>query len=88
MITFSSVQVRFIPKLIPSRLPKNQTCGKNSVWGDYGINKLNAEKDLLDTVQKCVYSSSAIFFYGMYENLYREAFPFDCAILDRKFLHS
>lgn len=63
---------------------ENQTCGKNSVWGDYGINKLNAEKYLLDTVQNA-YILRPPYFYGMYENLYREAFPFDCAILDRKF---
>ena len=25
------------------------------------------------------------YFYGIYENLYREAFPFDCAMLDRPF---
>lgn len=72
------------PETNPQPFAENQTCGKNSVWGDYGINKLNAEKYLLDTVQN-TYILRPPYFYGMYENLYREAFPFDCAILDRKF---
>lgn len=63
---------------------ENQTCGKNSVWGDYGINKLNAEKYLLDNVPNA-YILRPPYFYGVYENLYREAFAFDCATLDRKF---
>lgn len=61
-----------------------QLCGKNSVWGDYGINKLNAEKYLHSKFSNA-YILRPPYFYGIYENLYREAFPFDCAMQDRTF---
>ena len=63
---------------------EEQACGQNSVWGDYGINKLMAEQYLINHCPD-VYILRPPYFYGMYENLYREAFPFDCAELDRKF---
>lgn len=63
---------------------EEQTCGKNSVWGDYGVNKLNAEKYLQEKFPSA-YILRPPYFYGIYENLYREAFPFDCAMQDRPF---
>lgn len=63
---------------------EEQECGANSVWGDYGLNKLKAEKLLRDEVPNA-YILRPPYFYGVYENLYREAFPFDCAMLNRKF---
>lgn len=63
---------------------EEQACGQNSVWGDYGINKLMAEQYLINHCPDA-YILRPPYFYGMYENLYREAFPFDCAELDRKF---
>ncbi len=63
---------------------ENQPCGKNSIWGDYGINKLKAEQYLTKNVENA-YILRPPYFYGVYENLYREAFPFDCAIADRAF---
>lgn len=63
---------------------EKQSCGNNSVWGDYGTNKLKAEQYLINNV-KNAYILRPPYFYGMYENLYREAFPFDCAMKDRAF---
>ena len=63
---------------------EEQECGKNSVWGDYGLNKLKAEQYLFSNV-KNAYILRPPYFYGVYENLYREGFPFDCALDDRTF---
>lgn len=63
---------------------EEQFCGCNSVWGDYGKNKLNAEEYLKKFVPNA-YILRPPYFYGIYENLYREAFPFDCAMQDRPF---
>ncbi|MBQ8860521.1 MAG: NAD-dependent epimerase/dehydratase family protein [Ruminococcus sp.] len=63
---------------------EDQQCGNNSVWGEYGINKLNAERLLQSRVENA-YILRPPYFYGIYENLYREAFAFDCAEEDRPF---
>lgn len=63
---------------------EEQSCGHNSVWGDYGINKLKAERYLQANVPNA-YILRPPYFYGIYENLYREAFPFDCAMQNRPF---
>jgi dTDP-glucose 4,6-dehydratase len=72
------------PETNPQPFTEEQICGMNSVWGDYGINKLNAEKYLHSKFPNA-YILRPPYFYGIYENLYREAFPFDCAMQDRKF---
>ena len=72
------------PETNPQPFNEEQICGYNSVWGDYGINKLKAEQYLIQQVPNA-YILRPPYFYGIYENLYREAFPFDCAIQDRKF---
>ncbi len=63
---------------------EEQPCGFNSVWGDYGMNKLKAENYLRETVPNA-YILRPPYFYGKYDNLYREAFVFDCAIKNRPF---
>lgn len=63
---------------------EDQPCGYNAVWGDYGMNKLNAERYLQAHVPGA-YILRPPYFYGIYDNLYREAFPFDCAMRDRPF---
>lgn len=63
---------------------ETQPCGYNSVWGNYGMNKLKAERYLQANVPNA-YILRPPYFYGIYENLYREAFPFDCAMQDRTF---
>ena len=63
---------------------EEQMCGENSVWGEYGINKLKAENLLREHVENA-YILRPPYFYGIYENLHREAFVFDCAEKDRPF---
>ena len=72
------------PETNPQLFSENQSCGKNSIWGDYGINKLNAEIYLREKVPGA-YILRPPYFYGKYDNLYREAFVFDCAMADRPF---
>lgn len=72
------------PEANPQPFTEDQPCGKNSVWGDYGENKLDAERVLSDRVPNA-YILRPPYFYGVYENLYREAFPFDCAMQNRPF---
>ena len=63
---------------------ESQPCGKNSIWGVYGTNKLEAEKYLTANVPDA-YILRPPYFYGVHENLYREPFVFDCALNDRPF---
>ncbi len=72
------------PETNPQPFTEEQICGYNSVWRDYGINKLKAERYLEANVPNA-YILRPPYFYGVYENLYREAFPFDCAMRDRPF---
>lgn len=63
---------------------EDQPCGNNSVWGDYGVNKLKAEILLQKRVENA-YILRPPYLYGVYDNLYREAFVFDCAEENRSF---
>ena len=63
---------------------EEQATGQNSIWGDYGTNKVEAENYLINKCNKA-YILRPPYFYGIYDNLYREAFPFDCAMQNRKF---
>lgn len=72
------------PETNPQPFTEEQPCGKNSVWNDYGTNKLSAERYLYSKFPNA-YILRPPYFYGIYENLYREAFPFDCAMQNRKF---
>lgn len=72
------------PETNPLPFSENQQIGKNSVWGDYGINKVKAEK-YLQSVYPDAYIFRPPYFYGVYENIYREPFVFDCAMADLPF---
>lgn len=72
------------PEINSQPFAEEMPCGRNSVWGDYGVNKLAAETVLHERVSNA-YILRPPYFYGLYENLYREAFPFDCAMADRPF---
>lgn len=72
------------PETNPQPFSETQQRGRNSIWGDYGANKLEAERYLSQRVPSA-YILRPPYFYGIYENLYREAFPFDCAAADRPF---
>lgn len=63
---------------------EEQKCGPNIHWGDYGINKLEAEKLLLKKAPNA-YIIRPPYLYGAMNNLYREAFVFDCAEKDYPF---
>ena len=63
---------------------EKQKCGVNCHWGAYGTDKIAAEEYLLARVPQA-YAIRPPYLYGKMNNLYREAFVFDCAEKDRKF---
>ena len=63
---------------------EQQKCGKNIYWGDYGINKLAAEQFVSENI-KNAYILRPPYLYGPMNNLYREAFVFECAENDLPF---
>lgn len=58
--------------------------GPNTYWGTYGINKMEAEQELLKRVPHA-YILRPPYLYGPMNNVYREAFVFECALRDRPF---
>lgn len=58
--------------------------GPNKIWGVYGTNKIAAEEALLSRVPGA-YVLRSPYLYGPMDNVYREAFVFDCALEGRKF---
>lgn len=58
--------------------------GANRFWGKYGADKIEAENSLLKRVPDA-YILRPPYLYGPMNNVYREAFVFDCARADRKF---
>ena len=56
------------PETNPQPFTEEQPCGYNSVWGDYGINKLKAEEYLIKHVPTA-YILRPPYFYGIFENL-------------------
>lgn len=74
MISTSAVY----PETLALPYRESDSVGENHYWGAYGLNKIAAEQALL----KRVPNASIIrpcYVYGEYNNLYREAFVFDCA---------
>lgn len=63
---------------------ESQPIGKNSIWGDYGFNKVQAEQYLLSRYPNS-YILRPPYLYGTMQNVYREPFIFDCALQNRKF---
>ena len=66
------------PETLPQPFREDQTCGENSIWGAYGINKLAAENWLRTHVHDA-YILRPPYLYGPMNNLHREAFVFECA---------
>lgn len=56
----------------------------NQFLGRYGTGKIEAENALLERI-KDAYILRPAYLYGPMNNIYREAFVFDCAKADRKF---
>lgn len=63
---------------------ENSKLGENKFWGKYGIDKIEAEKALLKR-NSSAYILRPPYLYGQMNNVYREAFVFDCALNNRKF---
>ncbi|MCH5155475.1 MAG: NAD-dependent epimerase/dehydratase family protein [Clostridiales bacterium] len=80
MISSSAVY----PETLDLPFKENDSVGKNKFWGDYGTNKIAAENALLKRVKKA-YIIRPPYLYGEYNNIYREAFVFDCAEKDVPF---
>lgn len=57
---------------------------ENKFWGTYGTDKTEAENELLKRIPDA-YILRPPYLYGPMNNVYREAFVFDCAKSDRKF---
>ncbi len=72
------------PETLPQPFNEEMECGENSVWGMYGVNKLEAEKELLKRVPNA-YILRPPYLYGPMQNLYREPFAFECADKNRPF---
>lgn len=80
MISSSAVY----PEYEQQPFKENTKLGENKYWGLYGINKIKAEKALFERVPDA-YILRPPYLYGPMNNVYREAFVFDCAMADRKF---
>ncbi len=63
---------------------EEQSVGANSIWGAYGSNKIEAEQALLER-RPDAYILRPPYLYGPMNNIYREAFVFDCALKNREF---
>lgn len=58
--------------------------GVNKYWGKYGTDKIEAEETLMKR-KPTAYILRPPYLYGPMNNIYREAFVFDCALKDRPF---
>ena len=67
------------PETLPQPFKEEQKCGYNSIWKDYGMNKLEAEQYLLENVKQA-YILRPPYLYGPMQNVYREPFIFECAM--------
>lgn len=63
---------------------ENSPKGVNRFWGTYGTDKIEAEMALTERVEDA-YILRPPYLYGPMNNVYREAFVFDCAKEGRKF---
>lgn len=72
------------PEYAPQPFAEETTLGVNKYWGIYGTNKIEAENILLERNPNA-YILRPPYLYGPMNNVYREAFVFDCAMADRKF---
>ena len=72
------------PETLPQPFNEQQECGANSIWGDYGVKKLDAEKYVSENIRN-YYIIRPPYLYGQMNNVYREAFVFECAENDLPF---
>ncbi len=72
------------PEYAPQPFTENTKTGANKFWGNYGIQKIEAEQILLER-KPDAYILRPPYLYGPMNHIYREAFVFDCALNSRKF---
>lgn len=72
------------PETLTQPFKESDSLGENRYWGAYGVNKIAAEEALL---KRAPFASiiRPCYVYGEYNNLYREAFVFDCAEAGKPF---
>lgn len=80
LISSSSVY----PEYCSQPFSEETQTGVNMYWGKYGTDKIKVEKALVQRVPGA-YILHPPYLYGQMNNVYREAFVFDCALKDRKF---
>lgn len=80
MISSSAVY----PEHLPKPFTEANAVGENKYWGAYGTNKIAAEQALRKRAPDA-YILRPPYIYGAMNNVYREAFVFDCAMQNRKF---
>ena len=66
------------PETLPQPFHEYDPLGKNRFWGDYGTNKIAAETTILQYFPQA-YILRPPYLYGPMNNVYREAFVFECA---------
>lgn len=72
------------PETSPQPFSEETPTGPNKIWGKYGMEKNAAEQALLARVPGA-YILRPPYLYGPGNNVYREAFVFDCAMQGRPF---
>lgn len=72
------------PESEPQPFAESASIGPNKIWGKYGTDKIAAEQALLQRVPNA-YILRPPYLYGQGNNVYREAFVFDCALQNRAF---
>lgn len=72
------------PETAPQPFTENTRTGVNQYWGAYGTDKIEAETELLRRVPGA-YILRPPYLYGPMDNVYREAFVFECADQNRRF---
>lgn len=68
----------------PQPFTEETPTGPNKFWGNYGVDKINAENALIKRNPNA-YILRPPYLYGPMNNLYREAFVFECALRERAF---
>lgn len=72
------------PENTPQPFKEDAPLAVNKFWGKYGTDKIEAEVKLM-TMNPNAYILRPPYLYGQMNNVYREAFVFDCALAGRKF---
>lgn len=72
------------PENAPQPFKEDAPLAVNKFWGEYGTDKIEAEVKLM-TMNPNAYILRPPYLYGQMNNVYREAFVFDCALAGRKF---